>query len=86
MPLINTCLQSLSFLDCFTQGDLEERKEVKKKIEAVVLECEDCQKEKNEAGENNGNKTTEDKKEDENMSDDIKKKDEKPMLVNQEPE
>ena len=39
----------------------------------MLLECKDCQKEKNEAGENGGNKTEECKKEDENMSDELKK-------------
>ncbi len=82
-----SCLQSLIFLDCFTQEDLEERKEVKKKIEAVLLECKDCQKEKNEAGENGRNKTEEYKKEDENMSDELKKnKDDIQIMEAQEPD
>ena len=53
----------------------------------MLLECKDCQKEKNEAGENGGNKTEEYKKEDENMSDELKKnKDEIQIMEAQEPD
>jgi len=53
----------------------------------VLLECKDCQKEKNEAGENGRNKTEEYKKEDENMSDELKKnKDDIQIMEAQEPD
>ena len=53
----------------------------------MLLECKDCQKEKNEAGENGRNKTEEYKKEDENMSDELKKnKDDIQIMEAQEPD